>query len=181
MIQRYHRRNGSRGATLLELLVYLGLVGFILLAATMFAFEFVAANAKIAAIDEVTRNGRFGLARMALETRVAASIDTVSSVFGSHPGTLALDMDDAGIDPTVFTVSSGTLYVQQGAGAQLPLTSSKVEVTDFVVENVSTGNKTKAVRLNLTLRYRSGGLQDLVAESTFEVTARVRKGDGFLN
>jgi type II secretory pathway pseudopilin PulG len=170
----------QKGFTLLEAIIYIALIGFVLTSVTMFSYEFVTGQAKAAALEAVAREGRFANSRMAIEVRSAASIDVASSTFGSHPGELTLETDDAGTDPTVFSVTDGTLYIQQGAGPQLALTSSAVNVTDFTVDNLSSGTKTKAVRISLTLEYVNvGNLTDLAAESTYLVTARVRKNDGF--
>jgi len=80
----------------------------------------------------------------------------------------------------VFDVSDGVLRVTQGAGTPIALTSSKVTITDFTVENLSSGSKTKAVRIRVTASYTNpSGLVEFAAISTMETTAKVHKDDGF--
>lgn len=172
----------QRGFTLLELVIYIAVVGLVLVSATMFSFEFAASQAKSAALEEVNRNARFAVSRIAAEIREAADLNAGSSVFGSNPGTLSLATATGATDPTVFTVTGGTLNIRQGAGPVLPLTSSKVDVTEFTLENLSTAGKTKAVRVRLKVKTRdAAGLQEVAAETVVETTAKLHKNDGFSN
>jgi prepilin-type N-terminal cleavage/methylation domain-containing protein len=169
-----------RGFTLLELIIYLGIVGLVLSTATLFAFEFVSTQAKSSALEEVNRNARYAIARIGVEIREASDLNIGASTFNTHPGVLSLGTLIGGTDPTVFTASSATLNVQQGVGPVLPITSSKVDVTEFIVEDVSVTGKTKAIRVRLKLKSRAT-LQEAVADTTVETTAKIKKNDGFSN
>jgi type II secretory pathway pseudopilin PulG len=173
---------GKRGFTLLELLLYVGLVGFILTAATALAFEFVLSRVKTLALEEASRNARFAVARVATEIREASDVNLGSSTFGSHPSTLSLATANGATNPTIFAVSGSALTIQQGAGSALPLTSPKVQVSEFIVTNLSTTGKTKAFRIHLRLNYANpSSLQMFNADYTFETTALIHKNDGFAN
>lgn len=179
-IARKTGRRDERGATLLEFLIYIAIVGVVVSSALLFAIEFVASASKASAMSEVSRNARFASARIAAEIRGATAVNAGASVFDIHPGTLSLATASGPTNPTVFTVTDGVLTVQQGVGAVLPLTSSKVEITDFTVENLSNGNKTKEIRVSVTATFRNtGNLTELRAETTVKTTARVHKDDGF--
>lgn len=169
----------ERGATLLEFLVYLGIISLVLVSATMFAGEFVLTNAKSVAIMQATRNARFASARVALDIREASGVNTGSSVFGSHPGALSLSSADSGRNPTVFSVLDGALVVQEGSNPPLPLTSDDVTVTEFVVDDISTGVKTRAYRIRLTAEYADQTWAATSSSVTFEQTAKVEKDHGF--
>ncbi|MEY4744381.1 MAG: hypothetical protein RL272_326 [Candidatus Parcubacteria bacterium] len=172
----------ARGATLLEFLVYVAIIGVVLTTATSFAVEFVNAQAKAAAIAEAVRNARFAASRMEIEIREASDVNAGSSVFGSNPGTLSLATANVGTNPTVFTVSGGALNVQQGGGAVIPLTNSKVDVQEFTVENVSTAGKTKAIRIHLKVAAKNAGnLVEQAASTVVESTVRIESKDGFSN
>lgn len=172
----------ERGATLLELVLYIGLVGLALSAGTVFAWEFSLSRAKSAAYAEVVHNARFAVSRIEAEVREASSVNVGASVFGSNPGTLSLATPLAGTNPTVFAVSSGALTVQQGTGAPVALTDSRVAVSGFVVEDVSSGTRTRAVRIRLSLASKGGAdLAEQQAAATVETTVRIRLKDGFSN
>ncbi|MBI4458326.1 hypothetical protein HY633_05165 [Candidatus Uhrbacteria bacterium] len=170
----------TRGATLLELILYVALVAFILLAATSFAFELSLTRVKNLALEETSRNARFAVSRIATEVREASDINIGSSSFGSHPSVLSLATASAPTNPTVFSVSGSTLNITQGAGSAVALTSPKVEVIEFIVTDLSTAGKTKAYRIHLRLRYANpSSLQSFNADYTFETTAHIQKADGF--
>ena len=181
---RYHHRQSARrnaGFTLLEMLIYILIIGVILVSAASFAFESLAVRAKATALQETERNAQFALARIAAEVRQADDLDAGGSVFGADPGTLSLLLADGAKSPTVFSVSGGVLQIQQGAGPVLPLTSSKVQVSEFVVDDLSTANgKTKLVRIHIKTDFITD-LDIYAADSTVETTAQVKKADGFSN
>lgn len=174
--------NRSRGATLLEFVVYVGVIGVILIVAATFAAEFVTSQLKALSLTEVVRNARFAASRLEIEVRESSALDAGSSVFGTNPGTLSLTTADSGTNPTVFEVSDGALTVKQGSGAAAPLTNSKVEVEEFVLENLSTNGRTQAVRFHLKIRSKNpDAITAQTAETTVESTVRVRSKDGFSN
>lgn len=173
------RRDG--GFTLLEVLIYCLIVGVALTAAVSFSFEFVTSRAKGEAIQETERNAHLAMARLAAEVRQAQGINAGSSVFGSNPGTLSLVAANPADDPIVFSVNGGVLQVQQGAGPVLPLTSSKVQVSEFIVDDLSTANgRSRLLRLRIRTNYLSD-LDIYAAESVVETTAQIKKADGFTN
>ena len=171
----------DRGATLLEFLVYLAVISVVLVAATSFAYEFAAGRAKAAAFQETERNTQLAIARITAEVRQAVGFNAGDSAFGSHPGRLSLALADGSKSPTVFYVDAGQLLVQQGAGPVLPLTSSKVQVSEFIVDDLSTASgKSKLVRVRLKVDYLTD-LDIYAAESVVETTAQIKKADGFSN
>jgi prepilin-type N-terminal cleavage/methylation domain-containing protein len=181
---RYHRRKSASpnsGFTLLEMLIYILIIGVILVAVTGFSFQFLATRAKASALQETERNAQLAAARIAAEVREAQDLDVPGSTFSANPSTLSLILADGTKSPTIFSVSGGVLRVKQGTGAVLPLTSSKVQVSEFVIDNLSTANgKDKSVRIHIKTSF----LTDLgiyTADSTVETTAQVKKADGFAN
>lgn len=182
---RFHRPQcigRTAGFTLIELIIYLGMVAFVLVAATQFAFELAITSAKTAALEETSRNARFAVARIAAEIREASDVNLGSSTLGVNPSTLSLATANGATNPTIFSVSGTTLNIQQGAGPALPLTNSKVQVVDFTVTNLSTTGRTKAFRIALRLVFTNPtSLQQFAADYTFETTAKIQKADGFSN
>ncbi len=180
----YSRRQSAasgRGSTLLEMLVYLAVIGIVLVSATAFSYEFVAGRARAAAYQETERNAQLAISRVIAEVRQAQAVNTGDSSFGSHPGRLSLTLADVTKSPTVFYVDAGRLLVQQGAGPALPLTSSKVDVSEFIVDDLSTADgRSKLVRVRLQTNYLTD-LDIYAAASVVETTAQIKRADGFAN
>ncbi len=172
----------NHGTSLLEFLIYIALFGVILVAVTRFSLDFLSASAKASAMEQVQRNGRFALDRVALEVREAASVAVASSDFGINPGTLTLSTGYASTDPTVIAISGGALTIKQGSGPVLPLTDSKVTVSNFTLENLAPNPRTQVVRLLLTITSTdTGAIFGTPSQQSFSTTERVRKNDGYSN
>lgn len=178
--QLKRRRIGvsRRGFTLLEFLVYLLVISALLTAAVGLAIEFTAAQAKNFARQEVERNGRYALARVALEIREASDVNWGDSVFGAAIGRVSLAMTDVGVNPTVLYLDAGRLYAQRGSGPALPITGTNVVVDSFQIDNVTAPNITKSFRLNLELHY-AGDNGWFAADDVFRTTVQVKRGHGF--
>ena len=175
-------RRFERGATLLEFIIYIGVISLVLTTATLFAMEMLHAQSKARALSEVVRNARFAASRLEIEIREAADVNVGASVFDTDPGTLSLATSTPATDPTIFAVSAGALTIKQGTGAAMPLTNAQVEVQEFTVENVGTPNRTRAIRLHLKVRAKStGSLVSQTADTTVESTVRIQAKDGFGN
>jgi len=174
--------HNQRGSTLIEFIIYVGLIAVVLTTAVMLMAEMLRAQAKSTALAEASRHARFGMSRVLAEIREADSVNVGSSTFGANPGTLSLATTSGGTNPTVFTVASGALMVQQGAGSPIALTGGNVTVSDFTVTNLSVTGRSKVVRVRLTVTSSGGSnFTDQTATVTFEGTARVQSRDGFSN
>lgn len=182
------RDNGSApsGFTIIEFVIYIALVGAVLVAVTGFAFEFVAAQAKAQALQEVNRNARLAISRIGLEVREATDLNAGDSTFGSHPGVLSLETGSVATDPTIFCVTAGVLRVSQGDAAcdasDPALTSDLVTVSSFTVDNASTSGRSKFVRVSVTVEYTNpSAISEFSATTTLQTTAILHKNDGYSN
>lgn len=143
----------QQGFTLIETIVYVGIISIFLVSIVQFTTSLVSAGEKARIQNEVQQNARFAMERLRREIRTADDVNTGTSTFGSHPGILSLADDTPLDDPTIFDVSSGRLRIKEGAASALPLTTDKVNVTNFVVQNRGVSNRTKNIQIFLTLAW----------------------------
>jgi|GEM_PF-1348355 len=122
----------GRGFTLIEIVLYTGILAVVGLIGTQFFLVISRSYFQDQARNEVTQNVRFVSHTMQQAVRAAAKVNTASSSM------LDLAMTDAAKSPTVFTLANGVLYRQEGGGAQVALTSDKVEVTSLYFYSVAT-------------------------------------------
>lgn len=142
-----------QGFTLVELMIYITIISIFLVSAIQFSVAVLQAGEKARIQTEVQQNARFAMERIRREIRTADDVNTGASTFGAHPGVLSLAHDDVVSDPTIFDVSSGALRIKQGTGSPTNLTSSRVEVTNFVVQNRSVAGRTRNIQIQLTLSW----------------------------
>lgn len=167
------------GFTLIEILLYVGLVALFLTAATSAAFTFIFGNTKSDVEQEVQENLRYAVYRINFEIRNANSVNA-GSAFGVNFATdpaliLSLSTSDPSRNPTDFRVSGGALQLGKGSPETwTSLTSSAVEVTNLIFTNLS-DSASENVRFTVTVKYRNpSGRQEWEKSATFEGAAQIR-------
>jgi len=141
--------NRQQGYTLIELLLYVAIVGSLLTGVVTFFGIVVDARVKNQSVTEVNEQGTFALDYVAQTIRNANSL--TSPTIGTTASALTIAVPTASLTPTVFSLSSGALQVKEGAAAAVNLTGSKVQVTAFSVKNLSRANTPGIIQISLTL------------------------------
>jgi type II secretory pathway pseudopilin PulG len=174
-------RKGDRGSSLLELIIYFGILGFVLTAATLFSVEFITAKAKATAVSRVARSATFALEKMTFETNSSNTIDFDNSTLGSSPSVLTVSTSDVATDPTVFSVSGGRLYMQQGSDDPVPITPSGMVVEEFLLDDVSNRPRFRTVRARVVMSssVEVEAVESFSSQVTMETTLRSWRNDGF--
>lgn len=149
-------KGDERGVTLVELIVVIAVFAVVGGASVGFFVSTYTGRAKAHARAELQGQVRFAAARVAYEIRRARGFEAASDYgvnLASVPGTLDLDIEDVADDPTTFDVSAGVLRMSQGAGPFVALTSDEVTVTDFTVDDRTSGNgRSRNLKVTLTAR-----------------------------
>lgn len=80
------------------------------------------------------------------------------------------------LNPTVFSMSSTTVMIREGAGQEIPLTNSRVAVTDLLFQNVSSGASVeKNIKISFTITYiNNSGRGEYSFTKTFNGSAILR-------
>lgn len=162
------------GFTLLELLLYIGLLAIILSASSFYLRSVLQTRARNQSVAEVDSQGYFAMQTIMQQVRNATSV--TSPAPGASAPSLTLAMSSPADSPTIFSVADGVLKMQQGEDADVDLTSAKVVVQDFVVRNAGTAGSADAVRVEFILA-RSGDSNrwELTYEKFFEGGASLRR------
>jgi type II secretory pathway pseudopilin PulG len=161
------------GYTLIELLLYIAMMGILLSALVAFFGMVTDARVKNQSITEVNEQGAYALEHVAQTVRNATSIS--APTIGTSTSQLTLVVPTAALSPTVFSVVGGVLQVKEGSAAAVPLTSSKIQVTAFTVANVSRAGTSGIVKISLTInRLVAPALNEYDYARTFTTSAGVR-------
>lgn len=136
----------KKGFSLIEFLIYIGIVGIILTVAGSIALNVFFGKAKLMAIEEVSQNARFTMEKIAQAVR-------------------------DGQDTSIFTLSGGVI-LQNG----MAITSDEVAVTNFQISDISYPAAPGAKRIQMTVKSANPeNRQEYNFERTFYTTAVVRK------
>lgn len=146
----------QKGFTLVELVIYIAIVSGFLATTIFFAMRIVEGGQRGRADIEVQQNVRLAMERITREIRSADNLNVEASTFETHPGVLSLASNTPSLDPVLFFVENGILKIQKGTGSAYALTSNDVEVTNFVVRNLSVANRSTIVQIILNIKYATG-------------------------
>lgn len=168
----------TNGFTLLELILYMGIVTIILSAIIPFAWNVIESGAKSGVQEEVYDQGRFISEKIEQEIRNAQDISLSTSNFdlnlAANPGK-KLSIIEFGGTTTIFDVQNGKVRITQGANPPVNLNSNDTNVTDLTFTNYSSADsKTKNIDFTLTVQDSNNSSQSYSASISLRGDAEVR-------
>lgn len=163
----------SQGFTLIELLLYTSLASIVLGAVASMFVLVIQIRAKSEVILTVEQQGAFAVEKI---SRIVRNADSITlPVAGASSTSSTLDVYDASDDPTLIYASSSQMYIQLGSSDPTAITSTEVEVSGFVVTNLSRADTPGTAQYVFTLSHVNGtGRQEFDYSKQFIVSASQR-------
>jgi type II secretory pathway pseudopilin PulG len=143
-----YRRLTKPGFSLMELLLYVGLSGTVVVLYSVLLFSAQSSREKSETALEVNEQLRFAMSAIERDVLDADSLDY--PLPGNASSSLYLSSQDVARNPVVFRLDSGRIYQDEGASSS-PLTSQRVlvESLDF---NASTIGSSTVIQAAITMR-----------------------------
>ena len=166
-----HLKN-KKGFTLLEVVIYVGLLTIITSIVTNSFLSDIHVWGYARSTRDATSAGRLMLERMDQEIKLSRSVDTITSILGTHPGKLVLDTF-AGVTSTqestleIF-LDGEELKIKRGVGTTISLSGGKARVTNLVFRRL-VSSKSEIVRIELTVEVSSGKFTKEISFTTAAV------------
>ncbi|MFA5163298.1 MAG: hypothetical protein WC441_02090 [Patescibacteria group bacterium] len=135
--------------TLIELLLYIGLMGVILLISSQFINITLKTKVKGQLINEVEQQG--DQITYLLSQNIKASSAINSPATGTSSTTLSLASNDPARNPTVFKLASTSLVVSFAGGSNIELNNSRVKASDLIFYNLSNASSTGSLSASFSL------------------------------
>lgn len=169
------KRSSSKrhaGYTLIELLMYVTILGSLLLTLTYFFAQAAESRVKNQSITEVNDQAADAMDTITQTIRNATSI--TSPAAGASSSSLTLVVPTGSLSPTIFNLNGTTLQITEGAGAAVALTNSKVQITSLTFRNLTRTGTGGVVQVTFTLsRINSFNRHEYDYQKTFTSTAEV--------
>jgi type II secretory pathway pseudopilin PulG len=160
------------GYTLIELLLYVTIIGTLLTTITYFFGITVDARVKNQSIAEVNDQGAAVMDYITQTIRNATSITAPTA--GTSGASLTLVVPTGSLSPTIFSLSGTILQVKEGAGAAVALTSSDVQVTSLTFTNLTRSGTAGVVRVSFTIiRTNPNNRNEYDYQKTFTNSAEI--------
>lgn len=167
------KQSSTFGYTLIELLLYVSMIGILLSAVTVFFGITADARVKNQTISEINDQGAYAMDYIAQTIRNASSVS--SPAVGASGSSLTLTVPTGSLSPSVFALSNGVLQITEGTNAAVALTSSKLQATAFTVKNLSRSGTPGLIQVSLTLvRVNPAGRNEYDYQRTFITSAALR-------
>lgn len=173
-ISNKQNNKNQQGFTLIELMLYIGILSIFIIVVSQFMYIFVRSQAKNQVISEVEQQGQ---QMMNLITQTLRNSQSVSSpTKGNTDSSITVDVFDVASDPTIFALSGTVLQITQGANLPMSLSNSHILVSDLEFENVSKGKGPTTIKVNFTIDYNNpGNLFEYDYQKTFYDTASIKQ------
>ncbi len=134
-----------RGFTLIETVVYIGLVAFIIGGAVAVSFNIIEGSFRLDRKTVIQEEGSFVVRKIEWALSSASDVDT------SVVGELRIIRHD-GLAIVIKREQKNLSMSEDGGDTFLPLTSDRVSVSDFIIENASTtGAGPRGVEITLVI------------------------------
>ncbi|MFA5076491.1 MAG: prepilin-type N-terminal cleavage/methylation domain-containing protein [Patescibacteria group bacterium] len=174
----------QRGFTLIEFVIYIGIVTFVLIASLTFAWTIINDQIKQGNLIEVNYHGGFIMQKVLYYSQRASTVDA-QTVYNTNPGKLVLNYPTnpqividtyqkqitLGGNPVTIT----KLRFQEGVSTAIDLTSDEVTVNNFSITNLSTANVT-TFRVDLDLEaVNPSGSKTYEAQNAWTISATLRQ------
>ncbi len=174
MANRSRLAQAPSGYTLIELLLYISIVGVLLTTATIFFGTVADARIKNQTISEVNQQGVAVLELIAQTVRNANTITAPSA--GTTANSLTVTVPNASLSPTIINLNGTTLQIKEGAASAVPLTNSKVQVSTLQFKNLSRSGTPGVVQISFVVsRLNPANRNEYAYQKTFTATAALRK------
>lgn len=167
----------KKAFTLIEIIIYIALLGIFLSAATVSLWDIILGNVKSSVQQEVQENLRYSSYRILYEIRSALGVNASSDFevnLADDPANLLSLAASAQDNPIQFRVQNGLLQVKRGAMDWGNLTGSAVEVTNLTFTEIN-DPAAYSVSFVLAIRYvNPSGRSQWEKEATFQGSATLR-------
>lgn len=143
----------KRGFTLIEVLLYVSLSVLLLGALSATVILTLESRARAHVTNEVEQQASFIFNRIEQIAQDSSAI--TSPVAASTGSSLTISRDSPSDNPTTLSLSGTTLMITRGGNSSTALHNDQIEVTNFVVSNLSRPGTDGIFRIELTLAFKN--------------------------
>jgi prepilin-type N-terminal cleavage/methylation domain-containing protein len=166
----------QRGFTMLELLIYIGIVSLVVAALSQVGFNVLYGEAKLNSLFETNYNLRFVQGKITKIIREAQTIDTPG---GSGETTSKLEVTASDSTTIEVSLDAGRIFIERGTDERQALTSESIKVTNLEFTNTARDESLPAmIRIKIEAKTRNQeGLSFYDYDQTIFASAGVRASE----
>lgn len=144
-----YNTNKKTGFSLIEIIIYVGIFSMIIFSISYFMNMLNTTRVHNQNILEVESQGESIVRNITYKIRNAKSINLPTA--GNSGSSLSLEMADSNINPTVYSVVNGVIYIKEGMGNDIALSNNKVNINNLTFTNEGAMNKPGSIKIRFNL------------------------------
>jgi len=160
--------------TLVELILYFTILAVGLFVAMDFAIKIGSYYVLTSSMNEVQNSADYFGERLLYALTIATGVNEENCIFDSDNGKLSLSANDAGVNPTVFFLQDGNIYVTQAGSSKLALNSSGVEVASLRFHRLVYPKSPDQIEVTAEFVSRNQDLSGMVYSMPINLTMSLR-------
>ncbi|MFA5855430.1 MAG: hypothetical protein WC846_04095 [Candidatus Gracilibacteria bacterium] len=162
--------------TLVELILYFTILAVGLFVAMTFAIKIGVYYVLTSSMNEVQSNADYFGERLLYAITIATGVNADASIFDSDNGRLSLSANDPGVDPTVFYLEDGEIYLTQNDSSPLSLNTSGVLVASLRFHRLSYSKTPDQIEVTAEFVSKNQDLSSMVYSAPLHLTMSLRPG-----
>jgi len=157
------------GLTLIEIIIYIAIVGLMSTALTMMMMNIMSLKSKTMVMQEVNSSLRLIVDKLNYEIKNAKSLNSTTA------SSVTINTQDSTRNTTIFALNTGNIRMTVGSTIA-NLNSNLVNISAFTITNLSSGDgKTANINYVITGNYiNPGGRSEFNYSATMEGSSEVR-------
>jgi prepilin-type N-terminal cleavage/methylation domain-containing protein len=160
----------KKGFTLIEVLIATAIFTLVIIAFIGIFVTVTGVQVRQNSAAAVNEESQFLLQKIQYYIQLSSLVSSTQDLASS---TLVLRMPSSSLDPTIFTLSNGTVYLQLASGTPQPLTSNRVSVSNLLFTRRSNAPGYDAVNVSFTVAYNTSNIKQMLAQALQTSVARV--------
>jgi len=141
----------QHGFTLIEVLLYIVLSGMLLVVLVSLFTLSLNSRQKNQTITEVDQQGAAALEQITAALRSATAFTAPAT--GVTANSLTITVPTASLSPTVISLSGSTLQIKEGTATAVPITNSRVVVSNLSFQNLSRASTAGVMQVSFTVSH----------------------------
>lgn len=162
----------KNGFTLIELLLYVSIIGVVILGASSYLSLLQHQSVRTRVIRETEEQALSAMQAMTQVIRNATAIQSPAA--GNSASSSSVSVSSPSLSPTVFSLQSGAIFMQEGTASAVPLTTNRIIISGLTFSNLS-ATAPGTLRIQFTAAYNNpDGMPEYTYTKTSTASATLR-------
>jgi len=164
-----------KATTLVEIILYFVLLAVFLFVAMTFSIQVLNVTSLSANTNDLQTNVDLISQQLSYAIQTASAVDNAGSKFDDAAGVLSLTMRDAGVSPTIFSLTNYDLYLTAGTANAIRLNSDTVSVDSINFHKIEYSKSPDQIVIDAVFTPKGNDISNLTKTINFHLSISLRE------